>query len=92
VETRCRYEMGRKGAADINATLDDLLNRIECEYREMPGMCVTTSQAKRLWRLDSTTCSSVLMMLVERGILRRTRAGTELDVKSFVLERRRVTR
>ena len=56
--------------------LHELLRRIEGEYREMPGMCVTTSQAQRLWGLDSTTCSVVLATLVERRILRRTPRGT----------------
>ena len=58
------------------AALHELLQRIECEYREMPGLCVTASQAQRLWGLDSTTCSFVLMTLVERRILRRTPSGT----------------
>ena len=58
------------------AALHELLQRIEGEYREMPGMCVTASQAQRLWGLDSTTCSFVLMTLVERRILRRTPRGT----------------
>jgi hypothetical protein len=58
------------------AALHDLLRRVESEYREMPGMCVTAPQAQRLWGLDSTTCSFVLMTLVERRILRRTPRGT----------------
>ena len=58
------------------AALHELLRRIESEYREMPGMCVTQPQAQRLWGLDSTTCSFVLTTLIERGILRRTPRGT----------------
>jgi hypothetical protein len=58
------------------ATLDELLRRIEGEYREMPGMCVTDSQAQRLWGVDATTCSFLLTTLIERRILRRTRRGT----------------
>jgi len=53
-----------------------LLHRIGCEYDEMPGMCVTGPQAQRLWGLDSSTCASVLMTLVQRGILRRTARGS----------------
>ena len=56
--------------------LHELLRRIESEYAEMPGMCVTAAQAQRLWGLDSITCSFVLTTLVERGVLRRTRRGT----------------
>ena len=58
------------------AALHDLLRRIEGEYREMPGMCVTAPQAQRLWGLDATTCEFVLRTLVERRILRRTPRGT----------------
>jgi DNA-binding IclR family transcriptional regulator len=61
---------------ETTASLHELLRRIEGEYREMPGMCVTDAQAQRLWGLDATTCSWVLATLVERGILRRTRRGT----------------
>ena len=66
----------QKGKPETTATLHGLLRRIECEYREMPGMCVTAPQAQRLWGLDSTTCSFILMTLVERRILRRTARGT----------------
>jgi hypothetical protein len=58
------------------AALHDMLRRIEGEYREMPGMCVTAPQAQRLWGLDATTCEFVLRTLVERRILRRTPRGT----------------
>jgi hypothetical protein len=58
------------------ASLHDVLRRIESEYREMPGMSVNAQQAQRLWGLDSTTCSFVMTMLVERGILRHTARGT----------------
>ena len=66
----------RKGKPETTLGLHDLLGRIESEYREMPGMCVTAPQAQRLWGLDATTCSFVLMTLVERRILRRTARGT----------------
>ena len=66
-------------AAPIPASappLHDILFRIESEYREMPGMCVTAAQAQRLGGIDATTCSFVLTTLVERQVLRRTRRGT----------------
>ena len=65
-----------KGKPSTTAALHDLLRRIEAEYREMPGMCVTAPQAQRLWGLDSTTCAFVLMTLTERRVLRRTPRGT----------------
>ena len=56
--------------------LHQLLVRIESEYEEMPGMCVTQPQAQRLWGLDAATCSFVLSTLVERRILKRTSRST----------------
>jgi hypothetical protein len=58
------------------AALHELLQRIEREYREMPGLSVTARQAERIWGLDSTTCGFVLMTLIQRGILKRTANGT----------------
>ena len=39
------------------AAIRQLLLRIEGEYREMPGLSLTVSQAERLWGLDSSTCA-----------------------------------
>ena len=64
------------GPVATKNTLHDLLARIEGEYHEMPGMCVTPLQAQRLWGLDAATCAVVLKTLLDRGILRRTRLGT----------------
>jgi hypothetical protein len=55
--------------------LRDLLLRIEAEYREMPGLSLTLSQAQRLWGLDRSTCALVLVTLVERRVLRQTPNG-----------------
>jgi hypothetical protein len=52
-----------------------LLSQIKGEYREMPGLCVTLSQACRLWHLDSDTCTNVLSQLVEDHFLRQTPKG-----------------
>ena len=65
-----------RGGLASTVALHDVLQRIETEYREMPGMSVNDKQAQRLWGLDSTTCSFVLRTLVERGVLRRTARGT----------------
>jgi hypothetical protein len=69
-------ELARRTKPQTTAGLHELLQRIEGEYREMPGLCVTARQAERLWGLDGTTCAFVLMTLIERGILRRTSHGT----------------
>ena len=52
-----------------------LLQRIQNEYREMPGLILTEDQASRLWAIDSTTCRRVLGALLERRFLKRTAAG-----------------
>lgn len=69
-------EPARRTKPQTTAALHELLQRIESEYREMPGLSVTARQAERLWGLDSTTCGFVLMTLIQRGILRRTASGT----------------
>lgn len=56
----------------------ELLVRIEGEYREMPGLNLTVTQAERLWGLDRHTCASVLTALMERRVLKRTTSGTYL--------------
>jgi len=68
------YNVAGNSESDTLA-LHDLLRRIEGEYREMPGLCVTAPQAQRLWGLDSTTCALVLTTLLERRILRRNARG-----------------
>jgi len=59
-------------------SLRELLLRIEGEYREMPGLNLTASQAGRLWGLDGSTCAVALTALVERRVLRHTTGGTYL--------------
>ena len=68
--------LARQTKPRTTAALHELLQRIEREYREMPGLSVTARQAERLWGLDSTTCGFVLMTLIQRGILQRTARGT----------------
>lgn len=76
MNTSPSHEPELKGKPTATAALHDVLRRIEAEYQEMPGMCVTLPQAQRLWGLDTATCSFVLTTLVERRILRRTARGT----------------
>jgi len=53
-----------------------LIERVQGEYHEMPGLKLTEVQAQRLWGLDQRTCILVLTTLVEQQFLRRTAAGT----------------
>jgi hypothetical protein len=53
-----------------------LCQRIEGEYREMPGLSLTLPQAERLWGLDRPTCEFALATLIRRRVLRRGMNGT----------------
>jgi hypothetical protein len=54
---------------------EDVLQRIQGEYLEMPGLRLTTAQAQRLWGLEREVCESMLAALVEAKFLCRTRDG-----------------
>ena len=57
-------------------TADDLRRRVQGEFLEMPGLCLTEAQARRLWGLDAAGCSAVLQALVADHFLAETRDGT----------------
>jgi hypothetical protein len=50
--------------------------RIQGEYREMPGLSLTPEQARRLWGLDEVACVAILDVLVDLQFLRRTTRGS----------------
>lgn len=68
-----RQDFVHPGALDVAAS--EVLVRIRSEYREMPGLCLTLLQARRLWALDESTCSDLLSDLVSEGYLRKSAAG-----------------
>lgn len=53
-----------------------ILQRIRGEFLEMPGLCLTPGQARRLWNLDAASCDALLQALVAAEFLRRTSSGT----------------
>jgi hypothetical protein len=55
--------------------VEDVLQRIQGEYLEMPGLRLTTAQAQRLWGLDRDVCEALLGALVDTRFLCRTRDG-----------------
>jgi len=55
--------------------IQDVVRRIRGEFLEMPGLRLTSQQAKRLWRLDETACEAVLGALVDARFLAKTRDG-----------------
>jgi len=63
--------------------LTDLAQRARAEFREMPGMSLTTAQAARLWQLSPDTAEVLLAELVEAGFLVR-RDGQRYKLPSSV--------
>ena len=55
--------------------MDEVLQRIQGEYVEMPGLRLTTAQAQRLWGLERDVCDALLGALVDAKFLSRTRDG-----------------
>ena len=55
---------------------ESVLARIRGEYREMPGLRLTFSQACRLWQMDGPTCERVLEQLVGEAFLYKTANAT----------------
>ena len=55
--------------------IDEVLQRIQGEYVEMPGLQLTAAQAQRLWGLDRDVCDAMLGALVDAEFLTRTRDG-----------------
>lgn len=49
--------------------LGEVLGHIRDEYDQMPGLCLTPSQAQRLWALDAGTCRLALARMVDVGFL-----------------------
>ncbi|MEQ1575220.1 MAG: hypothetical protein ABL993_13350 [Vicinamibacterales bacterium] len=61
------------------------VDRVRCDFTDMPVMELTIAQAVRLWKLGADDCRQVLDALVDVGFLRWTprrtviRAGVELS-------------
>ena len=60
----------------------DARERIRSDFEEMPGLCVTLTQAQRFWSLDESTCVVALSSLVSEGYLRQAMAGMVRYVKA----------
>jgi hypothetical protein len=71
------------------AVPDGLFRRIQGEFSEMPGLCLTAPQACRLWGIDRETCAALLSGLVDAKFLTRTRDGAfiQLDRTPHVARR-----
>ena len=56
--------------------LEVALQRAKADFLEMPGLQLTTAQARRLWMLDSGICDAVLAELVGARFLAHSRDGS----------------
>ena len=54
----------------------DVLERIQGEYIELPGLRLTLAQAERLWHLDHSVCDALLAALVDARFLSKASDGT----------------
>jgi hypothetical protein len=56
-------------------TIEETLQRVQGEFREMPGLRLTPAQAGRLWGLDPVSSQALLDALVDARFLLRTADG-----------------
>lgn len=57
------------------AAIRQLMDQVQAEYAEMPGLSVTLSQAQRLWAVERAACEEVFRRLTAKGVLRMTTQG-----------------
>ena len=62
-----------RSIAQDQTGVQGILQRIQRDFLEMPGLCLTSRQVQRLWGLDAPSCEAVLDALVEQGVLSRTK-------------------
>ena len=61
--------------APHSGLLADLLQRVREEYREMPSLRLTPSQATRFFGVEPSMCAALLDALVDEHFLSRTTDG-----------------
>jgi hypothetical protein len=69
---------------ETDSDTDAILRRIQGEFLEMPGLRLSEAQARRLWGLDTPTCSALLDALVTERFLFRTSDGTFMRIEQQV--------
>jgi hypothetical protein len=77
--------------ANTRNPLDNTIDRIKSEYREMPGLHLTFDQMLRLWRLDRSTCRTLVEKLIDAQFLTTTDDGRYVrgDITRSTRRRRR---
>ena len=68
----------------------EALSRIQMEFMEMPGLKLTTSQARRLCNLPEDVCAAALDVLTSTGFIRQLRDGSFLRPGLSAARRRSV--
>jgi len=63
------------GTSVRSSPLEELLQRVRAEYRDMPSLRLTPSQAQRLFGLEPSTCVAILEALLTEHFLFRTSDG-----------------
>lgn len=58
-----------------NQPPDTLIDRVRCEFLEMPGLRLTPLQAARLWGLELPASIQLLDSLTGEGFLTKSREG-----------------
>jgi hypothetical protein len=84
LNSKNRLEAPSLSGAGHGAQIDpvDARERIRSDFEEMPGLCVTLTQAQRLWSLDESTCVVALNDLMSEGYLRKAMVGMIRYVKA----------
>jgi hypothetical protein len=67
--------LARRAGKALGEAEQELTRRVAAEYREMPGLSLTLTQAERLWSADRQACERAFRTLIARGSLRMTRNG-----------------
>lgn len=81
-------DTAKPATADTTTAAAVWIERIDSEYREMPGLRLTLAQAARLWGLQALQCRVLLGALVERGRLVETPGGLYCVVSDLRRSRR----
>jgi hypothetical protein len=56
-------------------TTSSLVQRIQEEFEEAPGLVITVNQGARFWAIDAKTCERVLTRLQSAGFLVKAADG-----------------
>ena len=73
---RPRVALAFKLLKEVRMTFNTLVERVEKDFAEMPGLEVTMAQGVRLWNIGADDCRFVIDALVDVGFLKWTTKRT----------------